>query len=59
MIVRISMKTPDAIFYAQEDCRTDEERQAVEDAAAKFFEYGESVTLELDTIEGTCTVVEL
>ena len=60
MKIKIFMKTPDAVYYAaDENCDTDEDRQAVEDAAAKFFEYGECVTLELDTVEKTCEVVPL
>ena len=58
MKIRISMKTPDAIYHAQADCINDTERQMIEDAAAKFFEYGEAVTLELDTEAGTCVVIE-
>ena len=71
MKVRITMKTPDAVEDAAEEAFPIDfdDQQFEEDAALyeqdsfrslceKWFRYGEHVTLEVDTEEGTITVVE-
>lgn len=60
MIITINMKTTDCVENAVNDASSDpEERAEINELAEKWFEYGEAVTLELDTVRGTCRVVEL
>ena len=54
--IRISFKTPDAVFYAEEDMSEDDKAK-FEAIAKKFIEYGECLTVEIDTDTGTCVVV--
>ena len=57
MRVQITMKSPDACLDAFEGL-TDEQRSKVQTVADKFFEYGEYVTLEIDTETESCTVLK-
>lgn len=73
MKFKVSMKDPDTLDDAISDAIevTDvalmdgEEREAVKEIrmkkareiAAKWFQYGEYLTVEIDTEAGTCTVV--
>lgn len=52
----VYFKTPDALDYALDGLSEDEEREA-RDFAGKFIEYGECITVEFDTEEGTATIV--
>lgn len=54
--IKISFKTPDAMFYAEEDM-SEEDKVKFEAIAKKFIEYGECLTVEIDTDAGTCVVV--
>lgn len=67
MIFRISMKTPDAVEYGiksaleyedmdeyEAEAREDELKELCE----KWFEFGECVTIEINTEEGTAKVLE-
>jgi hypothetical protein len=71
MIVRISFKTPDAmedaiqeaIQFAEEDAKetgetvdTDELREKAEAVCKKWIKFGENITVDVDTENGTCTV---
>lgn len=58
MKIKLHFKTPDALHYAMEGL-TSEEKDAVEQLASKWIEYQEYVTVEIDTEEETCVVVEL
>ncbi len=53
----VYFKTPDALDYAIEHMDEEEQIQA-RDFAGKFIEYGECITVEFDTEEGTATVIE-
>jgi hypothetical protein len=55
--VRLSFKTPDAVDYAVEGIEDEDEREAAKAACGKWVEYGECLTVEVDTEKGTCEVV--
>jgi len=56
MKIKVTFKTPDALDYAL-DGVPEEEREAVEEKCAKWFRYGECVTIEVDTDAGTAVVL--
>ncbi len=56
MKIWINMKTPDCLLDATADLSEDD-RLAVEKLASRWFKYGETVTLELDTEKETLVVV--
>ena len=58
MKFRVTMKTP--IADALEDTIREEEigGAVLEMCKEKWFEYGEYLTVEIDTEKGTCVVVE-
>lgn len=56
----IYMKTPDCVENSINDIGLNEqEKSNVEDICARWFRYGETVQLEIDTDKKSCTVVEL
>jgi hypothetical protein len=64
MRFRITMKSPDAVDTALHDILEDispENREETEELIThhinRWFEYGEYLTVELDTDEGTATVI--
>ena len=58
MKVRLSFKTSDVADYALEGL-DDDERAEAEAAIEKFVEYGECLTVEIDTEAGTCVGVKV
>lgn len=50
------MKTPDCLDNATEEF-SEEEREEIKKLASRWFQYGEYVTLELDTEKETLVVV--
>jgi hypothetical protein len=69
MKIRVSLKTPDALEYAvrtavarNENVTEDEyedEKARIMVIAAKWFEYGEYIIVEIDTEAKTCVVIPL
>lgn len=65
MKLNVTMKCPDAVDMAIQDATQnieDEEaryeaKEKAEKVCRRFFEYGEYLTVEVDTETGTCTVV--
>jgi len=57
MKIKLHFKTPGALDYAMERL-TSEEADVVEQLASRWIEYQEYVTVEIDTEEKTCVVVE-
>lgn len=65
MKIKVTMKTPEALDYALEDAFADnplpEEREDMKREAreklAKWFKYGEYLTIEFDTEAVTATVL--
>lgn len=56
MKIRLGFKTPDVLDYALEDISEDE-KYAIKAVLEKWVKYGECITVEVDTVEGTCTVI--
>lgn len=61
MKIRLSFKTPDVVDCAIEESvechsREDAEKE-VREACKKWVEYGECLTVDIDTETGTCEVV--
>jgi hypothetical protein len=58
MIFCVTMKTPDALEDVIKRVSQDEdEQEEIENLCRRWFSYGEIVTLEIDTDEKTCIVV--
>ncbi len=57
MKIRLTFKTPDAVEDALDQIEDENQRDAAEQVCNKFFEYGEYVYIEVDTVAGTATVV--
>jgi hypothetical protein len=60
---QVSFKTPDAVGDTldeiQENLKFDDyEKEDLEEFTRKWIEYGEYVTVEFDSVKGTCRVVE-
>jgi len=56
MKFKVFMKTPDCLHYALGDCDEDD-KVHIETLCERWFQYGENVTLEVDTAEATCKVL--
>ncbi len=57
MTFNITMKTPDCLDYAIQEATQDEnEQRKIRELCSKWFEYGECVTLIVDTDKNTCRV---
>lgn len=56
MKITILMQTPDCLLDATEDLSEDD-RLMVKELASRWFKYGETVKLELDTEKETLVVV--
>lgn len=56
MKIEVTMKTPDALYYALEDVENKEE---IESKLEKWFRYGEMVTLVYDIEKDTLEVEEI
>ena len=54
----VNMKTPDCI-YCSLPCIYDDKYDEIAELCTKWFEYGEEVSLEVDTEKQTCTVLEV
>lgn len=74
MIFRVTLKDPDALYEAINDAledelaKMDEEEadaihdirlQKIQEIAEEWFEYGEVLTVEIDTINKTCSAVKV
>lgn len=60
MKIRLTFKTPDVVEDAMEGQEyTDEQKAAIASVCRKYVEYGEYVTISLDTDTGTAKVVPL
>ena len=57
MQIRIKMKTPDAVADALNDIQDEDEQYRLKSLAHHWFEFGEYLTVEIDTEAKTCTVV--
>lgn len=62
MKVRFTMKMPDPLDYATVDgadmsTLSERDRRLVHKACEEWLEYGECLTLEVDTDERTCKVI--
>lgn len=58
MKFQVSFKTPDAISDALVEL-SDSDVDELSEFCGKWVEYGEYVTLEFDSVKGTCRVVEV
>lgn len=68
MKFRVTMKNPDALYDGIRDAVSDEHGvldktgsnkvRAVYESCKRWFDNGEYLTVEVDTEEGTCVVVE-
>lgn len=56
MKIQIQFKTPDAVDNAIEYLSEDD-KELVKDIANKYIEYGELLTVEIDTDNETITVI--
>lgn len=56
MVIELTFKTPDVVEYALEDL-SDEEKEKAEEACAIYVQYGEQVTIAIDSETGNATVV--
>ena len=56
MILRIGFKTPDAVDNALQEVPEDD-RYAVKGLLKNWIQYGECITVEVDTEKETCEVV--
>jgi len=54
MKIRITMKDSEALRYAFCGSRADEDEREI---AARFFQYGDYITIEVDTDNNTARVV--
>lgn len=61
MKIRLGFKTPDVMDYPDPswDEMTEEEQDAAKRAIAKWVEYGENLTVEIDTETGDCTPIKV
>lgn len=51
------MKCPDALDYALQDIDDEDDLEEARKLAKRYFEYGEYVMIELDTVAKTAKVV--
>lgn len=58
MIIRLCFKTPDVVFYATEDYDEDETAE-IENACDKWVEYGECLSVDINTDTGECIPVRV
>ena len=58
MKIRLNFKTPDVTDYALENLSEDEQCSAGA-VIGKYVEYGEYLSVELDTVTGTATVIPI
>jgi hypothetical protein len=56
MKIIVTMKSPDALDAALMDLPLEHQDKARK-AAEQWFDYGEYLSVEIDTVEGTCTVL--
>ncbi len=55
---RVTFKDPDCTWQNEDGSDTSQEQKAkVDKVADKFFEWGEYVTIELDTVKKTAIVI--
>jgi hypothetical protein len=60
MIVNITFKTPDAVYYALKDDEIPEdEKEDLEEFLGEYIKNGEYITIEFDTETKTATVRKL
>lgn len=62
MKVRINMKTPDALDTAAQTVAEEYDEEAAQTfltSAKRWFKYGETATVEIDTEAQTATVLEV
>jgi len=56
MKIKLHFKTPDVVDYALEDIDEDL-REEVKNELRTWVEYGECVSIEIDTVAGTAVVL--
>lgn len=61
--IQITLKAPDAVFYALEEWkemkeRTDDEISEAESAIEEYFQYGELVTIEIEIPTRKATILK-
>ena len=54
----VTMKSPDSLHDALQDIEDEDEREKAGEFARQFMEYGEYITIQFDTEEGTAKVVK-
>lgn len=59
MKFQVTFKTPDAVSEALSDLDDQTIIDRLEDFASQWVKYGEYVTLEFDSVKGTCRVLEI
>lgn len=59
MKLKITFKNPDAVDEALSDSGLSLGNEGLKETISKFIEYGEYVTIELDTEKGTARVIEV
>ena len=59
MKVRVTLKSPDCLYYAAKDIDARDEKESFVRMAEKWFEYGEYLTVEIDTEEESIRVLEV
>ena len=58
MKIHLTFKTPDVVFNATQGLM-DEDREVIEELCKRWIEFGEYLTVLVDTTDKTCTVVEV
>jgi len=57
MKVQLTFKTPDVVDEAVKEIESQEEAAIVNNLACKWIDYGEYITVEIDTEKETCVVL--
>ena len=59
MKIQLTFKTPDVVDYALECIEDEDQRHELESVIEKFVEYGEYVSIEIDSETKTARVLEV
>lgn len=59
MKIRLTFKTPDVVDESIQEIENQEEAVMVSNLARKWIQYGEYITVEIDTEKETCIVVPI
>jgi len=57
--IRLTFKTPDVVDESIQEIENQEEAVMVSNLARKWIQYGEYITVEIDTEKETCIVVPI